>query len=79
MWVIFDKEDSEVCRSNPGHEEDLIVRGEAVALAEWHLGRIEWGRAVASGRIAISGMPKLAKALPSWNHRSRWANDPPRR
>lgn len=76
MWVIFDKHNSEVCRGNPGHDEDLIVKGEAVVLAEWHLGRIEWTRAVASGRIAISGIPKLAKALPTWNQRSRWASDP---
>lgn len=76
MWVIFEKHNSEVCRNNPGYDEDLVVEGEAVALAEWHLGRIEWARAVMSGRITISGIPKLAKALPTWNQRSRWANSP---
>lgn len=76
MWVIFEKHNSEVCRNNPGYDEDLVVEGEAVALAEWHLGRIEWARAVMSGRITISGIPKLAKALPTWNQRSRWAISP---
>lgn len=74
MWVIFEKGNSEVCRGNPGYDEDLIVEGEAVALAEWHLGRIEWGRAVKSGRITIRGTRALAKALPTWNQRSRWAH-----
>lgn len=76
MWVIFEKHNPEVCRRNPGYDEDLIVKGEAVALAEWHLGRLEWERAVMSGRITTSGIPKLARALPTWNQRSRWVNSP---
>ena len=72
IWVIFDKENPEVCSDDPGYPEDLIVTGEAVALAEWHLGRIEWADAVSSGRIAVKGIPKLRRALPTWNKRSRW-------
>lgn len=74
MWVVFDGEASEVCARYPGYEEDLIVTAESVALAEWHLGRIEWGQAVRNERIAISGNGVLAKQLPSWNSRSRWAH-----
>ena len=76
MWVIFDRHDPEVCRSNPGYNEDLIVKGEAVALAEWHLGRTEWAQVVRSGRITISGARRFARALPTWNQRSRWTNSP---
>lgn len=76
MWVIFDRHHPEVCRGNPGYDEDLIVNAESVALAEWHLGRTEWTHAVADGRITISGLPKLARALPTWNQRSRWTNTP---
>ncbi len=72
MWVIFDRDDPEVCRDDPGYEEDLIIRGESVAFAEWHLGRTEWADAITSGRITIHGIPKLTRALPTWNHRSRW-------
>ena len=72
MWVIFDRNDPEVCRSDPGYPEDLIIHGESVALAEWHLGRTEWSDAITSGRITIHGIPKLTKALPTWNNRSRW-------
>lgn len=42
LWIIFDGELSEVCRKDPGFEVDLFVQGEPSALAEWHLGRIEW-------------------------------------
>lgn len=72
-WVIFDRHDPEVCRDDPGYPEDLIIRGESVALTEWHLGRTRWIDTINSGRITISGIPKLARALPTWNHRSRWA------
>ena len=74
MWVIFDRHHPEVCRRNPGYEEDLIVNAESVALAEWHLGRAEWARLVADGRVTVTGVPRLAKALPTWNQRSLWAD-----
>ncbi len=73
LWVIFHGADSEVCRSDPGYAEDLVVTVEARALAEWHLGRIEWTDALRSERIKVSGSSTLAKALPSWNLRSGWS------
>ena len=76
MWVIFDNEHPEVCRDDPGYDEDIIVRGESVALSEWHLGRAEWADVVSSQRISVSGIPKLARSLPTWNRRSRWTDSP---
>ena len=73
LWFVFDGESSEVCSKHPGFEEDLIVEAESVALAEWHLGRIEWATALDEERIRITGVPKLARALPTWNRRSIWA------
>lgn len=75
-WMIFDGEASEVCRTDPGFEEDLIVTAESKALAEWHLGRIEWTDAIRSERIRVAGAPRLARALPKWNRRSAWAHVP---
>lgn len=73
MWVIFDGAASEVCLTDPGLDEDLIVTAEAEALAEWHMGEIEWRDAVAARRIDVSGPPRLVRALPTWNLRSAWA------
>jgi DNA-binding HxlR family transcriptional regulator len=73
LWVLFDGDDTEVCRRQPGFEEDLVVDAESVALAEWHLGQVEWPDAVRAGRIAVSGDRRLARLLPSWNRRSQWA------
>lgn len=73
LWVLFDGRDSEVCRTFPGFEEDLLVRAEASALAEWHLGRIEWADAIRAERVEVSGPSSLTRALPTWNRRSEAA------
>ena len=73
LWLIFDREHGEVCRTNPGFEEDLVVRSASRALADWHLGRLEWADAIRSGDLDVAGPPALARALPTWNRRSGWA------
>lgn len=73
LWMVFDGDRSEVCLTNPGYAEDLVVTAESTALAEWHLGRIEWNAALRAHRIRVSGRRDLARALPTWNQRSVWA------
>ncbi|HZB79000.1 MAG TPA: hypothetical protein VE522_04055 [Actinomycetota bacterium] len=43
---------------------------DARALAEWHLGRIEWRDALLDDLIRVHGPKMLARALPTWNRRS---------
>ena len=73
LWILFDGDDSEVCRTDPGFHEDLVVQAESKALSEWHLGRIDWAHAIRSQRIQVTGPSRLARALPTWNRRSGWA------
>jgi DNA-binding HxlR family transcriptional regulator len=73
LWIIFDGDRSEVCRADPGFEENLVVTAESLALSEWHLGRVEWTAALRKGRIQVIGPPRLARQLPTWNRRSGWA------
>jgi hypothetical protein len=70
LWIIFDGERSEVCRKDPGFEVELFVQAEPGALAEWHVGRIEWADALRAERIRVLGPAALARALPTWNRRS---------
>jgi Predicted transcriptional regulators len=79
LWILFDGERTEVCRTSPGFEEDLVVTADSGVLAEWHLGRVEWAAALRAGRIAVDGPTTLARALPTWNHRSGWARIDTRR
>ena len=71
--MVFDGERTEVCRTNPGFDEDLVVTAKSRSLADWHLGRMEWNAGLVAGDIAVDGPRKLARALPSWNRRSGWA------
>jgi DNA-binding HxlR family transcriptional regulator len=73
FWLVFDGERSEVCRKNPGYEVDLIVEAESMALAEWHLGRVNWNDALRAGRIRVAGPVRLGRLLPTWNRRSAFA------
>ena len=75
LWIIFDGERSEVCLRDPGFEEDLVVEAQPRALAEWHLGRVEWADAVRDARISVAGPAALARALPTWNRRSEAARE----
>lgn len=74
LWVIFNGANSEVCRTYPGFEEDLVVTATSKALVEWHLGHITWADALKSNDIKIAGPPRLARALPTWSTRSGWAH-----
>lgn len=73
LWIIFSPAHAEVCRTFPGFDEDIVVTAESSALAEWHLGRIEWSDATASGRIVVTGSPKLTRVMHTWNRRSAWS------
>ena len=77
FWLIFDGERSEVCRKDPGHDPDLVVEAESMALAEWHLGRVSWGEAMRADRIRVSGPRRLGRMLPTWNRRSAFASVEP--
>jgi DNA-binding HxlR family transcriptional regulator len=69
-WLVLDKGDGEVCATDPGYGDDLIVEvHEAMALARWHLGHIEWSTALRSGAIVVRGPTDLRRALPTWNLR----------
>ncbi|MGB3184718.1 MAG: winged helix-turn-helix transcriptional regulator [Ornithinimicrobium sp.] len=73
LWLVIDGERSEVCLTHPGHPEDLVVTGHSTALAQWHVGQLEWSQALRTGRLKVDGPRDLARALPTWNQRSLWA------
>jgi DNA-binding HxlR family transcriptional regulator len=69
-WLLIERGDAEVCEKYPGGEEDLVVVvRDPVAFARWHLGQVDWGDALRSGAIDVTGSSTLARALPTWNRR----------
>jgi DNA-binding HxlR family transcriptional regulator len=68
IWLLFDRGDVEVCRFDPGFGDDIVVTiNDPLSFARWHLGVVEWGAALRSGAIQVSGPSELRRALPTWN------------
>jgi DNA-binding HxlR family transcriptional regulator len=76
-WLLIERGDTEICKTNPGLEEDLSVTAEAEAFVKWHAGQLSWAEAVRGGRIQLDGPASLARAFPTWNARSMFARIKP--
>jgi FAD/FMN-containing dehydrogenase/DNA-binding HxlR family transcriptional regulator len=70
FWLLVEDGNAELCRKPPGFEEDVQVVADSLAFARWHLGEVEWGDALRSGEIHVTGPRKLTRALPTWNRRA---------
>jgi DNA-binding HxlR family transcriptional regulator len=73
-WLLIELGDTEICKTNPGLDEDLYITAEAEAFVKWHAGQLTWAQATRDGRIQLDGSPSLVRAFPSWNARSMFAH-----
>jgi hypothetical protein len=73
-WLLIELGDTEICKTYPGLNEDLYITAEAEAFVKWHAGQLTWAQATRDGRITLDGLPSLARAFPTWNARSMFAD-----
>jgi DNA-binding HxlR family transcriptional regulator len=73
-WLLIEHGDTEICRTYPGLDEDLLIDAEAEAFVKWHAGQLSWAEATRSGRIQLHGPASLVRAFPTWNARSMFAH-----
>jgi DNA-binding HxlR family transcriptional regulator len=73
-WLLIERGDTEICKTNPGLDEDLFITADAEAFVKWHAGQLTWAQATRDGRIQLDGSPPLVRAFPSWNARSMFAH-----
>jgi DNA-binding HxlR family transcriptional regulator len=73
-WLLIELGDTEICKTNPGLDEDLFVTADAEAFVKWHAGQLSWAQATRDGRIQLDGSPSLVRAFPTWNARSMFAH-----
>jgi DNA-binding HxlR family transcriptional regulator len=78
-WMLLERPEPEVCVKHPGFDEDLIVATDSVTLTNVHRGRLDFGQAMKSGRLTLSGQADIARAFPTWGGRSRFADVQPAR
>jgi DNA-binding HxlR family transcriptional regulator len=66
-WLLAEHGTAELCYSHPGGEADLVVTARSEPFTRWHLGALDWRRAIADGSIQVIGGSRLARNLPRWN------------
>lgn len=69
-WLLIDDGDGELCAFDPGFGDDLVVSvHDPLSFAKWHLGQLDWGAALRTGALTLTGPQDLRRALPTWNRR----------
>jgi DNA-binding HxlR family transcriptional regulator len=76
-WLVIELGDTEICKTYPGHDEDLCITAEPEAFVRWHAGQLTWAQATRENRIRLDGPWSLVKAFPTWNARSMFAHITP--
>lgn len=77
FWMVLRQPRAEVCTSNPGRPEDLIVATDSETLVQWNLRRISFREAVRFGRCRLEGPPALVRGFPTWLRPSPFAHVAP--
>lgn len=65
-WLKIHAGEGELCLSNPGLQETLVVQTNARVLTEIWLGQRDFRKAITSREVVIDGPKKLASEFPSW-------------
>lgn len=76
FWLLVRRPEPELCRKNPGLEEDLIVHTDPETLSKWHMGWLSLREATSEGRMQIVGPPRLARAFSTWGGQSPFSRVP---
>ena len=73
-WLLIERGDTEICKTSPGLDEDLLITAEGEAFVKWHAGQLTWAQATRDARIQLDGPSWLVRAFPTWNARSMFAH-----
>jgi hypothetical protein len=74
LWMLLQWPRAELCTSNPGRAEDMIVATDSQTLMEWNLRRITFQEALRVGRCRLEGPPGLVGRFPTWLRPSPFAH-----
>lgn len=66
IWLILDRLEASVCTDHPGFDSDVVVTTEPVDLMRVFSGIVSMSQAAADGTVAMTGPPRLIRALPTW-------------
>jgi DNA-binding HxlR family transcriptional regulator len=66
LWLVIERKETSVCTDHPGFDTDLVIVTEPVELMRIFSGITPYATALATGKIAVSGLPRLTRAFPHW-------------
>jgi len=65
-WLVLKRDDPDLCYSDPGFGDDLVIRSDLEAITRMYLGQIRLGDARRSGLLQIEGPRELTSAVEAW-------------
>lgn len=72
-WLVLQRGDPDLCYSDPGFGDDIVVRADLETLVRVYLGELEFKKARSAGLVEIEGQRDLASALAKWFPQSGFA------
>lgn len=72
-WLVLKRDDPDLCYSDPGFGDDLVVRGDLEAMTRIYLGQLSVTDAQRCGLLRTEGSRDLARGMDQWFPRSGFA------
>ena len=72
-WLVLRRDEPDLCYSDPGFGEHVMVRADLETLTRVYLGELELKAAVATGLVEIEGPRDLLRSMPTWFPASGYA------
>jgi hypothetical protein len=65
-WLVLRRDDPDLCYSDPGFGDDLVVRSDLEAMTRVYLGQLRWADAARSGLLEVEGPRELTRGVSDW-------------
>lgn len=72
-WLVLHRHDPDLCYSDPGFGDDLVVRASVEALVRVYLGQVSLADSIRAGQVQAEGARELARSMVEWFPRSGFA------
>lgn len=72
-WLVLRRPDPDLCYSDPGFGDDVVVRADLETLVRVYLGQLDVRRARGAGLVEVDGPREAVASLSKWFPRSGFA------
>jgi len=65
-WLVLRRDDPDLCYSDPGFGDDLVIRSDLEAMTRVYLGQLRWADAARCGLLEMEGPRELTRGVSDW-------------